>query len=277
VSGQNALHDTNDPKPLLKSNNVNRRILNRWNKGDVLTAAHLQEAVEALNQLQGIDPPLPFNNTAPSQVKQFIVKEVKPDYIVCYDFDGQNYWNPREDADTIASETANNQVFNSIVVDDISPTDTNAPAEFWIAKPPLLRQSFWDKDLDGYIPATLKQRGGIEYEENSADIDEDFPSQIRLATRIEDDEEEQQQIVPLYRPGDILYAVSNVVGSTGVYVTSGLEVSGAEGSNDAGGVYPSDQLLSRPPSQIGQADPSLIITWQDMNVDARAWAKRADS
>lgn len=90
----------------------------------------------------------------------------------------------------------------------------------YVAKPPTLR-------------ASVTARNGITYTGVSTN------GQTRTATSGSDSE--TQVIIPTYLLGDVLYAVRNVKGGTGV-------------TREAGGA-------------------DVPVVWQDLNVDGRQWAE----
>jgi hypothetical protein len=188
------------------------KTLAEWIKGEPLTAARLSEMVNALNQLAAKGNYGGLSSPPGGAVAaQFWVKDARyGDFVVCNHYDG-------------ATEP-----------DDDTPV-------VLVAKPPQLRKTRYNN---------AEARSGETYTFADADLNADPPLPIVRTATNEDDDTEDQVIIPNYEVGDVIYAIKSVIRGTGV-VTIPPNVSAGDGN-------------------------CQYIEWLDLNVDGRAWAKKAD-
>lgn len=154
--------------------------LRNWRRGDALSAAHLDEAVVALQRLHGsVDGPQQVygkQNVESVTVQMFKVREIGSDWVICETHRGR--YDAAGDDDYVR-----------------------------VAKPYLLRQTPFDgTDANG----TAKTRNGLTFEYSDGST--------RTVTD-SDGYTEEQVIVPGYVEGDIIYAARGMLGGTGVLWT----------------------------------------------------------
>lgn len=172
--------------------------LRRWQRGDPLTAKHLNEPVDAIVRLHaGVAPPSQVRsrgNPAPFEVRAFKVladlsdddPSVQGDYV----------WCERQGGST-SSEGEGDRIA--------------------VAKPYLLRRTTWDTEANG---GDAESRNGVTYEYTSG--------YERTATITATGQEEDQIIVPSYQAGDVIYAVRGVMGGTGVEIDNNGDTTAVE-------------------------------------------------
>lgn len=193
----------NDPRVISR--------LKRFRRGQLLKASELQRLNDAINHLtRGTRTPVRKARTPKVPIMmQFRVVKAEDEHIVCKQFDR---------------------------LENIS---TGSEANILVAKPYLLRRKPFET---GGVSA---DRGGITYiytdkilEDLTADPVIDAAPLEREATDGTDTED--QIIIPSYQENDMIFAMRNIVGGTGVLLTD-------------------------------EEDQNIDVVWLAMN-DGRAWA-----
>lgn len=168
----------------------------RWKRGDVITAAHLNETVDAVRAVYGVvqEPRQVMPDSATAAVFELAQFKVRATIV-----NGQATTTADVRVDYLACERLQG-----------SPQNEGDDDFVRVALPYLLRRTPFDTGDDA----------PVAYGADRASISYDYSSNTARTATDDDDHSEDQVIVPSYVVGDVIYAVRGVGGGTGVLYTN---------------------------------------------------------